>query len=168
MPESPPTLNDTEPVPYMERTRRYYEALGYGTPYRWARFDEVPFTRLTRPLSRCRLALVGTARPVAAGDDPTRPPPRIVASVPSTGPVRLYTADLAWDKETTHTADPDSFFPRRRLQELAEAGTIGSLAARAHSAPTEYSQRKTHEVDAPEILRRCRQDGADAALLVPL
>jgi hypothetical protein len=34
--------------------------------------------------------------------------------------------------------------------------------------PTEYSQRATSERDAPEILRRCREDGADAALLVPL
>jgi hypothetical protein len=34
--------------------------------------------------------------------------------------------------------------------------------------PTEYSQRRTIEQDAPEILRRCREDEADAALLVPL
>jgi hypothetical protein len=34
--------------------------------------------------------------------------------------------------------------------------------------PTEYSQRRTREQDAPEILRRSREDGADAALLVPM
>jgi len=34
--------------------------------------------------------------------------------------------------------------------------------------PTEYSQRRTTERDAPEILRRCREDGVEAALLAPL
>ena len=32
-----------EPVPYMERTRQYYRALGYAKDYVWARHDEVPF-----------------------------------------------------------------------------------------------------------------------------
>ena len=31
------------PVPYMQRIRTYYQALGYGAPYRWAHYAEVPF-----------------------------------------------------------------------------------------------------------------------------
>src|ERR671937_561552 len=31
------------PIPYMQRTRDYYRALGYGAPYRWAYYAEVPF-----------------------------------------------------------------------------------------------------------------------------
>ena len=27
-------------VPYMERTRLYYEAQGYTTPYQWAHHDD--------------------------------------------------------------------------------------------------------------------------------
>jgi len=34
--------------------------------------------------------------------------------------------------------------------------------------PTDYSQRRTIEQDAPQILARCREDGVDVALLVPL
>ncbi len=45
---------------------------------------------------------------------------------------------------------------------------MGSLAARFHGVPTDYSQRRTLENDAPEILERCREDGVDVALLVPL
>lgn len=33
------------PIPYMQRTRNYYLALGYGA-YRWAHFVDVPFTAL--------------------------------------------------------------------------------------------------------------------------
>ena len=54
------------------------------------------------------------------------------------------------------------------LTDDIRAGRIGSLAARFHGVPTEYSQRRTIEQDGPEILRRCREDEVDAALLVPL
>ena len=45
-----PTDTRSPFVPYMERTRDWYRALGYDTAYRWARFDEVPFTSLSKPL----------------------------------------------------------------------------------------------------------------------
>ncbi len=34
------------PIPYMQRIREYYQALGYGAPYRWAHYAEVPFQPL--------------------------------------------------------------------------------------------------------------------------
>ena len=46
------------PIPYMERTRDYYVALGYDNPYRWASFTEVPFTPLRTPLSLARVGLI--------------------------------------------------------------------------------------------------------------
>ena len=57
------------PVPYMARTRDYYQALGHA-PYRWAQHDAVPFQPLPRPLAACRVALVTTAAPFdpAKGD----------------------------------------------------------------------------------------------------
>src|SRR5512134_3435531 len=51
------------PIPYMQRTRDYYLALGYGNPYRWAHFADVPFTPLPAPLGRARVALITTAAP---------------------------------------------------------------------------------------------------------
>ena len=29
------------PIPYMARTREYYQAIGYTTPYRWAHYVDV-------------------------------------------------------------------------------------------------------------------------------
>ena len=49
------------PIPYMARTRAYYQALGYDEAYRWAHFADVPFARLAKPLSDCRIGLVTTA-----------------------------------------------------------------------------------------------------------
>ena len=83
-------------------------------------------------------------------------------------PERLFTDDLAWDKQATHTRDVESFLPIAGLQSFATEGRIHELAQRFHGVPTDYSQRRTTEEDAPEIARRCREDGVDAALLVPL
>ncbi len=38
------------PVPYMQRLRDYYLALGYGNPYRWAQYADVPFTPFEKPM----------------------------------------------------------------------------------------------------------------------
>ena len=69
---------------------------------------------------------------------------------------------------STFRADNTSFLPIVHLQEWARAGRIAGLTARFHGVPTDYSQRRTREEDAPEVLRRCREDAADVALLVPL
>jgi hypothetical protein len=47
------------------------------------------------------------------------------------------------------------------------AGRVGSLTPRVHGAPTNRSHRVTTETDAPELLRRCQEDQADAVVLAP-
>ena len=151
-------------VSYIDKSREYYLARGYGNPYRWACFDEVPFTPLKRPLSQSVVTLITTAHEGVGA-----PSFRSTYSIPSEpAPTRLSTDGLFWDRLATHTDDLDSFFPVHRLEEFVRAGRVGRLAPRFHGVPTEYSRRKTIERDAPEVLRRCQEDCVDAALLVPL
>jgi hypothetical protein len=154
-------------VSYIDKSREYYAARGYANPYRWACFEDVPFTALQQPLSRGVVTLITTAHRIpAAGAAEWL---HGVYSVPSDEPPGGLTTDgLFWDRQATHTDDLESYFPLQRLHEFAREGRIGRLARRLHGVPTEYSQRSTNERDAPETLRRCREDGADAALLVPL
>lgn len=152
-------------VSYIDKSREYYHAQGFVNPYRWASFDTVPFTPLPRPITQCRVTLITTASLI----EPDGLPSRYVYSVPADAPPdRLYTDHRSWDKDATHTEDLDSYFPVHRLRELAQEGRIGGVAPRCHGVPTEYSQRKTIEQDAPEILRRCREDAVDAAILTAL
>lgn len=156
---------NARPVPYMERTRRYYAAQGFEQAYRWAHFDAAPFAPLTKPLVESKLALVTTSTLY----DRCESDPRQVDSASTIAPPeRLFANDLAWDKEATHMDDRASYLPIEPLRELVAQGRLGALAERFHCAPTEYSQRRTQEEDAPDILQRCRADGADIALLVPL
>ena len=63
------------PVPYMQRTRDYYAAIGYTTPYRWAHYVDAPFQPLKKPLAQSRVTIVTTAAPYdpAKGDQGPRP-----------------------------------------------------------------------------------------------
>jgi D-proline reductase (dithiol) PrdB len=157
------------PIPYIERTRDWYLALGYGTPYRWARFDEVPFQPLGKPLAQCTVALVTTAAPLQPGKGPQG------AGAPYNAATKFfepYTADASTDHDLriAHVAvdrrhadmeDANCWFPLPLLRQRVK------LAHRFHGAPTNRSQRHTLEVDAPLIVQRCQEDGADAAVLVP-
>ena len=149
----------------MERTRRFYEAQGFSKPYVWAEFDQVPFTTLKKPLADSTLAILTTASVHERAANDIR---KVDSGLTSEPPKRLFADDLAWDKQATHLDDLNSFFPLDRLTEFAATGRIGRLAERFHCVPTEYSQRQTMAEDAPEILRRCRQDAVDVAMMVPL
>ena len=162
------------PIPYMQRTRDYYLALGYR-PYRWAHFVDVPFTPLPAPLGRARVALVTTAAPFQpeAGDQGPGAPYNAgakfykVYSIPTASVPDLRISHVGYDRLHTTAADINTYLPLARMKEAAAAGRIGTLGPRVHGAPTNRSHRVTMEADVPEILRRCQEDGVDAAVLVP-
>jgi len=170
-----PAEGDDPPIEYIERTREWYLALGYGNPYRWAHHDDVPFHPLAKPLARCTVALVTTAAPYQPDKGPQGPGAPYNAAAKF---YALYSGDTALDHDVRiahvaidrkHTTMEDSatWFPLPLLRELAARGAIGALARRFHGMPTNRSQRRTLEVDVPELLARCREDGVDAAVLVP-
>ena len=162
---SPPDTG--QPVGYMERTRRYYRALGYDNDYVWAQYDDAPFTRLPKPLSECTVALITTAGPPDHSNRNERGRKQVWSGYVANPPAAFDT-DLAWDKEGTHTDDRETFLPIEAMQRLAAEGVIGRLAPRFHGAPTDYSHAKTNTQDAPEMLRRLREDQVDAAVLTAL
>jgi hypothetical protein len=162
------------PIPYIQRTRRYYERLGFP-PYRWAHFADVPFAPLAKPLAEIRLGLITTAAPFqpGVGDQGPGAPYNAAAKFyqvysDSTDTVPdLRISHVGYDRIHTTAEDPRTWFPLAALQTLVNRGRLGALTPRFHGAPTNRSIRVTMATDAPELLRRCREDGADAALLVP-
>jgi hypothetical protein len=110
------------PIPYMQRTRDYYLALGYGNPYRWAHFVEVPFTPLRTPLSRARLALITTAAPFQpeAGDQGPRAPYNATAkfyhvySASTESMPDLRISHVGYDRKHTSAEDIHTYFPLAR------------------------------------------------------
>lgn len=157
-------------VRYIDKTRAYYQAEGYDKPYEWAHFDRIPFTPFAsvgKPLSRCRLGLVTTSemarRDAEAGPADLR---RLVYALPSDIPTdQLYSRKAAYDRYATTLDDVDSYLPLTHLHRFAAEGRIGAVAPRFQVIYSEYSQRKTLTVDAPEILTQMREDRVDVAVL---
>ena len=170
---SPPDPDDDLPIRYIERTHRWYAAQGYEAPYRYAQHEAVPFAPLGRRLAEARVALLTTAAPYrpGLGDQGPGAPYNAAAKF-----YEVYSGDSAVDHDlrVSHVAvdqahlsdDANCWFPLPALRRAAARGRIGGLTARFHGVPTNRSQRHTVEADAPEVLRRCREDGADAAILV--
>jgi D-proline reductase (dithiol) PrdB len=167
--------DEDSPIGYMQRTREWYLALGYGNPYRWAHYADVPpFTRPVGALAECSATIVTTAAPYRAEHGPQVP------GGPYNGAAKfheVYSGDTATDQklridhvaiDRKHTSMEDSgtWFPLPALRRAVQQARVGKLAPRFHGAPTNWSQRRTIEVDAPEIVARCRADGVDVALLV--
>jgi glycine/sarcosine/betaine reductase selenoprotein B len=162
------------PIPYLTRIRDYYQALGYGAPYRWAHYAEVPFAPLKKPLRLSRVGLVTTAAPYQPGKGEQGPGAAYNAAAKF---YTVYSGDAAdehdlrishigYDRVHTTTEDQNSWFPLPALRRLAAAGRIGEVAPRFHGAPTNRSHRTTLEADCPELLRRVQEDKADAVILV--
>jgi len=164
------SAEETSHVRYIDKTRAYYQAEGYDRPYEWAHFDDIPFTSfpsLGKPLSRCRVGVVTTSemarRDTEAEPDDLR---RLVYSLPTDLPVgHLYSKKAAYDRSATTLDDVDSYLPLSHLHRLVAESRIGSVASRFQVIYSEYSQRKTLTVDAPEILKQMREDRVDVAVL---
>jgi hypothetical protein len=162
------------PIAYIERTRAWYLALGYGNPYVWAHHAGAPFQPLPKPLSRSRVALITTAAPYQPDKGEQGP------GAPYNAGAKFYSvysgdtgvdhdlrvAHVAIDRKHTSMEDSGTWFPLPALRRAAAAGRV-RLAPRFHGVPTNRSQQHTVDVDAPEVLARCNEDSADAAILVP-
>lgn len=162
-------------VRYIDKTREYYLAEGYAKPYEWAHFEQIPFAPLRKSLSQCRIGLVTTSDIAVRSDGGDRESYDKetllgnVYSIPMECPLgRLYSRSEHYDRYSTNLEDVNSYCPITRLAEFAADGRIGSVAPRFHGVYTSYSKRVTMERDAPEVLRRMREDGVDAVLLTPI
>ena len=181
-----------EPISYRARVREYYLALGFNTPYQWAHYHEVPLARLARPLHESNIALVTTAAPFnpEAGDQGPGACYNGAAKFYSVyefdvhNPPQPGISHVAYDRVHTHAKDNNTWLPLEQLKAAVQSGVIGGLAKTGFGLPTNRSQRKTCEVDCPDLLARIRayrgsanpgshsqsvagSDSIDAVVLVP-
>lgn len=146
----------------------------------WAARQEpgvIPFTPLAKPLGECTVALLSTAG-VARNDDRPfdqerekrdpwwgDPSFRVIPPGTTERDVRLYHLHI---DPRFGEADLDVVLPMRRLIELADAGVVGRPAPRHYSIMGYILEPAVLvEQTAPAVAERMRQDGVDAAALVP-
>lgn len=162
-------------IPYMQRTRSYYLALGYDNPYVWAHYSGVPFTPLKKPLKASTLALITTAVPYdpSKGDQGPGAPYNAQAkfyepyAIPTMINPDLRIAHVGIDRKHANLSEMACWFPLNAARQAVAEQRIRKLADRFYGLPTNRSQRHTVENDAPRILQMCQADGVDIAILVP-
>lgn len=162
-------------LPYLERIRAYYQTLGYGAPYRFAQFDDVPFQSFDQPLSKARIGIVTTAAPFQPGKGDQGPGAayngaakffEIYTGATDRDP-DLCISHIAIDRDHTTAKDQGSYFPLQAFQSLLGEGKIGSVSPRFYGLPTNRSQNTTINTDCVRLVELCIEDSVDIAVLVP-
>jgi D-proline reductase (dithiol) PrdB len=132
--------------------------------------ETTPWTRLDRPLAACRLAIVTTAglhrrddRPFTPGEQGHR---AIPLDTPAADIIQSHTS-LGFDR-TPQMRDVNVSYPIDRLRELVARGELGGLGPRGYSFMGALRDTARLEAETgPEIGRRLRAEGVDAALITP-
>ena len=154
------------PIAYIPRTREMYADY---KPYRWVVNEDVPWTPLTKAVSRCEVAVLSSGgvyhkeqAPFHARDDSSY---REISRDVSVDDLRIsHFGYLTEDAKK----DPNCVFPLERMRELEAEGVIGKLADPAYGIMGGiYSARKVRDELAPRIVERLMQTKVDAVFLVP-
>ena len=160
-----------EPIAYMQLTRELYASHGYA-PYGWRQADSPPpFVRLAKPLSECRLGMLGTAGAYVMGqvayyykDDTS------YRAIPKDTPSeRIHFSHITENYLPDPRRDANCVFPIDALRALEAEGVIGSLADNLFSCMGGvYSQRRVEAELIPALTAAFQAERVDAVLLVPM
>ena len=132
--------------------------------------ETAPFVHLGKPLSACRVAIVTTAGLHRRGDPPFGPGEQTYRVLPAaTAPAEIVQShtSIGFDRVPI-MRDLNISYPIDRLRELVSRGELGGLAPNGYSFMG--AQRELTRLESetgPEVARRLREDGVDAALMTP-
>ena len=158
-------------IKYVSCLNEMYQAEGFP-PYRWSEFDSSPWAPLEKSLDQVRLALISSGGIFKEDQAPFDPWAVNDLSF------REIEADVDFNKlKLNHNyfdhrdalKDFNVVFPVDRLNEMADAGFIGSFVPTAISLGMGrlYKRTALQEETVPKILEVLKSQGTEAVLLVP-
>ncbi len=138
---------------------------------------DIPWTPLSKPLPRCKVALVGSAGVALKNDRPFDqegerrspwwgdPSYRLIPRGTRTGDVALYHLHI---DTSFGESDLNCVLPLDRLEELAVSGEVAAVA-RTHYSFMGYLLKPEEflKTSVPGMIERMRSEEVDVALLVP-
>jgi D-proline reductase (dithiol) PrdB len=156
------------PIEYIKRINERYAKRG-GQALQWATHESAPLTPLSKPLSRCRVALVSSggvyhqSQPKYLDQDDLtwRELPKDV----EVGELRIHHIGY---NHAGADRDINVVFPVTRMRELEARGVIGELASPCYTLMGRiYSRLRLVKEMGPALAARMKEAGVDACLLVP-
>lgn len=134
----------------------------------------IPFTPLTKPLAKCRVALITTGGihlPEQAAFDMTNPDGDAgYRVIPGDADLTRLTITHKYYDHSDADADRNIIFPLNHLRDLARQAIIGSVAPRHFGFMGHIDGELIavlNQQTAPAVAARLRQDQVDCVLLTP-
>lgn len=160
-----------KPISYVDELNKHYGSMGFPS-YKWTVNESAPLTRLSKPVSECRVTMLTSGgishctmpefNPDARNDHRLDEVDQDVTSSDFQINDSYYNHDDA-DK------DINCVFPIDRLKEMAAAGLIGSIAPRFWSGfmGRIYNRTKLIEESVPAFIEKLREDAVDILVTAP-
>jgi D-proline reductase (dithiol) PrdB len=160
-----------EPIAYVARLNELYRSQGFP-PYQWSVNETAPLTRLAKPLSQCRVALLtsgGVSRKDAAPFNPQARNDLRLDPVPGETDSGFFQIHDDYYNHGDAERDINCIFPLERLRELAAEKVIGSIAPHHYSGfmGRIYVRSKVVNEAAPALAQKLRDERVDAFAMVP-
>ncbi len=163
-----------------------WQAKGYEAPSSWS-YEDVPFSRLSKPVSESKLALLTSTGHFVEGDDPNpfgvenmtqdeaiknisrflREPPTLSEIPIDVPPEKLAVRHGGFDIRGAQ-ADRNTSLPIDRLRELDSEGVIGTVQPTAYSFVGATVQNRLMKDVGPKWVEMLQAQNIEAALLVPV
>ncbi len=157
-----------------------------GEDPRW-KYEDAPFTPLSKPLSEMRVGLITSSGHYVEGEPHAPPELSDYTQEEGTKHIGEYgrakpflsavPIDLPQEKLGVHQPgydiraaqkDRNTVMPIDRMKEMADQGVIGEFASMAYSFIGLTSQMRLTREDAPQWAERVKDEGWEAAVLVPV
>jgi D-proline reductase (dithiol) PrdB len=160
-----------QPIRYVDTLIAKYGAMGFP-PYNWSRYDDAPFTPLTKPLSKCRVSMLtsgGVSRCAMPPFDPEARNDLRLDAVEADAPSDDFQIHDSYYDHSDADRDLNCVFPIDRLREMAGQGEIGAVAPRLWSGfmGRIYKRQAVLEDKAPALAWELKQDEVDLFIAVP-
>ena len=141
--------------------------------YQWTvNTDPPPFTRLTKPLSQCRVALISSGGVYHKDQEPfdvAGKGDRTFREIPKDVDVSDLRVIHKGYNTTDAERDVNCVFPIERFRELEAEGFIGELASPTYTFMGRVFSRKALQYDlAPALADKLVADRVDIFYLVPI
>ena len=141
--------------------------------YQWTvNTEPPPFSRLTKPLSRCRVALISSGGVYHQDQEPfdvEGKGDQTFREIPKDVDVRDLRVIHKGYNTTDTERDVNCVFPIERFRELEAAGVIGELASPTYTFMGRVFSRKALQKEmAPALAEKLVAAGVDIFYLVPI
>ena len=160
-----------KPISYVDALNKHYGSMGFP-PYKWTVNDSAPLTRLSKPLSECRVSMLtsgGISQCSVPGFDPMARNDHRLDEVGQEVASSDFEINDGYYNHDDADQDINVVFPLDRLKEMAASGVIGSIAPRFWSGfmGRIYNRTKLIEESAPAFVEKLREDAVDILVAAP-